>query len=269
MNAIQTFNNKQFGCINALTLDDEPWFIAKEVCDILGIGTNHLRENGRGLDNDEVANLPNWENSGLPPLIISEAGFYKLVMRSRKPEAKSFQRWVTHDVLPSLRREGAYVVSDGTEDEEVLMARGLIAAQRAIERKDKQIASLMRETDDMRPKVLFADAVGTSDDTCSVGELAKLLTQAGFKVGQNRLFTILRNRDYLGKNGSHHNIARQKYVEQGLFRIRESASVHADGGVSLHRTTRITGKGQRYFIDKFIYQGKPTDTDSQLRLAMQ
>ena len=115
-NDIQLFHNDQFGDIRALAVNDEPWFVAKDVCDLLGVATNHLREEGRGLDDDEVSSLPNWEGRGSAPLIVSEPGLYKLIMRSRKPEAKAFQRWVTHEVLPALRRDGAYVASDGTED---------------------------------------------------------------------------------------------------------------------------------------------------------
>lgn len=112
---MQIFENAQFGVIRAAEIDGEPWFVAKDVCDALGIATNHLREDGRGLDDDEVSSLPNWEGKGSAPLVVSEPGFYKLVMRSRKPEAKAFQRWVTHEVLPAIHRDGAYVATDGTE----------------------------------------------------------------------------------------------------------------------------------------------------------
>ena len=222
----------------------EPWFIAKDVCDALGVATNHLREEGRGLDDDEVSTLPNWEGKGAAPLIISEAGLYSLVLKSRKPEAKRFKRWVTHEVLPALRRDGAYVASDGDEDDATLMARALLAAKRAIDRKDRRIAEL-------EPKALFADAVSASDGTCLVGELAKMMTQAGFTVGQNRLFAILRNDGYLGKSGSNRNVPLQRYVEMGLFKIKETAVTHSDGHVTISRTTKVTGKGQRYFIERY------------------
>ena len=222
----------------------EPWFIAKDVCDALGVATNHLREEGRGLDDDEVSTLPNWEGKGAAPLIISEAGLYSLVLKSRKPEAKRFKRWVTHEVLPALRRDGAYVASDGAEDDATLMARALLAAKRAIDRKDRRIAEL-------EPKALFADAVSASDGTCLVGELAKMMTQAGFTVGQNRLFAILRNDGYLGKSGSNRNVPLQRYVEMGLFKIKETAITHADGHVTINRTPKCTGKGQRYFIERY------------------
>ena len=241
----QVFESQEFGAIRAMRdANGEPWFIAKDVCDALGVATNHLREEGRGLDDDEVSTLPNWEGKGAAPLIISEAGLYSLVLKSRKPEAKRFKRWVTHEVLPALRRDGAYVASDGAEDDATLMARALLAAKRAIDRKDRRIAEL-------EPKALFADAVSASDGTCLVGELAKMMTQAGFTVGQNRLFAILRNDGYLGKSGSNRNVPLQRYVEMGLFKIKETAITHADGHVTINRTPKVTGKGQRYFIERY------------------
>lgn len=241
----QVFENSEFGTIRAMRdTNGEPWFVAKDVCDALGVATNHLREQGRGLDDDEISTLPNWEGKGAAPLIVSEAGLYSLVLKSRKPEAKRFRRWVTHEVLPALRRDGAYVASDGDEDDATLMARALLAAKRAIDRKDRRIAEL-------EPKALFADAVSASDGTCLVGELAKMMTQAGFPIGQNRLFALLRNDGYLGKGGSNRNVPLQRYVERGLFKIKETAITHADGHVTISRTTKVTGKGQRYFIERY------------------
>ena len=175
---------------------------------------------------------------------VSEAGFYSLVLASKKPEAHAFKRWVTHEVLPALRRDGAYVASDGTEDDATLMARALLAAQRTIDRNEQRIAEL-------EPKALFADAVSASDGTCLVGELAKMMTQAGFPIGQNRLFALLRKDGYLGKGGSNRNVPLQRYVEMGLFRVKETAVTHSDGHVTISRTTKVTGKGQRYFIERY------------------
>lgn len=245
---IQVFNNEQFGNVRAMSLNDEPWFVAKDVCDVLGIKTNHLREDGRGLDDDEVMNLPNWEVGGKAPLIVSEAGFYKLVMRSRKPEAKAFQRWVTHEVLPAIRRTGGYMVAKQDETPEQIMARAVLVAQDTIERQKKQI-------EELKPKALFADAVAASDGTCLVGELAKMLKQNGVNIGQNRLFSWLRENGYLGKTGSNRNVPTQRSMEQGLFRIKETAVTHSDGHVTINRTPKVTGKGQRYFIEAFAKRG--------------
>lgn len=246
---IQVFNNEQFGNVRAMSLNDEPWFVAKDVCDVLGIKTNHLREDGRGLDDDEVMNLPNWDVGGKAPLIVSEAGFYKLVMRSRKPEAKAFQRWVTHEVLPAIRRTGGYMVAKQDETPEQIMARAVLVAQDTIERQKREIAEL-------KPKALFADAVAASDGTCLVGELAKMLKQNGVNIGQNRLFSWMREHGYLGKTGSNRNVPTQRAMEQGLFRIKETAVTHSDGHVTINRTPKVTGKGQRYFIEVFAKRGE-------------
>lgn len=246
---IQVFNNEQFGNVRAMSLNDEPWFVAKDVCDVIGIKTNHLREDGRGLDDDEVMSLPNWEVGGKAPLIVSEAGFYKLVMRSRKPEAKAFQRWVTHEVLPAIRRAGGYMVVKQDETPEQIMARAVLVAQDTIERQKRQI-------DELKPKALFADAVAASDGTCLVGELAKMLKQNGVNMGQNRLFAWMREHGYLGKTGSNRNVPTQRAMEQGLFRIKETAVTHSDGHVTINRTPKVTGKGQRYFIDAFAKRGE-------------
>lgn len=246
---IQVFNNDQFGNVRAMSLNEEPWFIAKDVCDVLGIGTNHLRESGRGLDDDEVLSLPNWEGKGSAPLIVSEAGFYKLVMRSRKPEAKAFQRWVTHEVLPAIRRTGGYMVAKQDETPEEIMARAVLVAQDTINRQKKQL-------EELKPKALFADAVAASDGTCLVGELAKMLKQNGVSIGQNRLFSWMREHGYLGKTGSNRNVPTQRAMEQGLFRIKETAVTHSDGHVTINRTPKVTGKGQRYFIEVFAKRGE-------------
>lgn len=246
---IQVFSNSQFGNVHATVINEEPWFIAKDVCDVLGVGTNHLRESGRGLDDDEVLSLPNWEGKGSAPLIVSEAGFYKLVMRSRKPEAKAFQRWVTHEVLPAIRRTGGYMVAKQDETPEEIMARAVLVAQDTINRQKKQI-------EELKPKALFADAVAASDGTCLIGELAKMLKQNGANIGQNRLFSWLRENGYLGKSGSNRNVPTQRAMEQGLFRIKETAVTHSDGHVTINRTTKVTGKGQRYFIELFAKRGE-------------
>ena len=240
------FNNDQFGQLRAIQDESgEPWFVAKDVCDALGVATNHLREDGRGLDDDEVISLPNWEGKGSAPLIINEPGFYKLVLKSRKPEAKAFQRWVTHEVLPSIRKKGGYIAAAADETPEQIMARAVLLAQDTIERQKAKI-------EELKPKALFADAVAASDGTCLVGELAKMLRQNGVQIGQNRLFEKLRQDGYLGKTGSNRNVPTQRAMELGLFRIKETSITHSDGHITVQRTAKVTGKGQQYFINRFI-----------------
>ena len=240
---IQAFNNPEFGELRAVKGDDgEPWFVARDVTNALGLDRTAVRR----LDDDEKGVHSTHTLGGdQAATTVSEPGFYKLVLASRKPEAKRFQRWVTHEVLPALRRDGAYVASDGTEDDATLMARALMAAQRTIDRNK-------RELDELRPKALFADAVAASDGTCLVGELAKMLRQNGVDLGQNRLFAYLRDNGFLGKAGSNYNVPTQRAMDMGLFRIKETAITHSDGHVTVNRTPKVTGKGQRYFIDRLM-----------------
>lgn len=253
-NEIQKFDFKGAPLRTLTDKAEEPWFVAKDVCDILELGTEHLR---RDLDEDEVTeatNLPNWQvgsNGGRVPLIISEPGLYKLVMRSRKPEAKEFQRWVTHEVLPQIRKTGGYIPTSESDSDEDIMARAVLVAQKTIKQKNQQIAEQQTRIVELEPKARFADAVAASDGTCLVGELAKMLRQNGMDIGQNRLFRLLQADGYLGKSGSNRNVPTQKAMDLGLFRIKETAITHSDGHVTINRTAKVTGKGQTYFISRY------------------
>lgn len=250
---LMAFENAAFGTIRAARVDGEPWFVAKDVCDALGL--SNTTEALRNLDTDEVSNISNSEvaqNGGRAPRIISEPGFYKLVMRSRKPEAKQFQRWVTHEVLPAIRKTGGYIAAKPDETPEEIMARALLVADETMRRQKERIEGLTAENAAMRPKALFADAVSASDGTCLIGELAKLICQNGVEIGQNRLFEWMRENEYLGKAGCNRNVPTQRAMDMGLFRIKETAVTHSDGRVTISRTPKVTGKGQTYFINKLI-----------------
>lgn len=253
-NEIQRFDFKGESLRALTNMAGEPWFVAKDACDILGIDTNHLRE---ALDDDEITNLRNsevWNQPGRAPLIISEPGLYKLIMRSRKPEAKEFQRWVTHEVLPSIRKHGAYMTQQ-TLDKALTSPDFLI--QLATKLKEEQ-----EKVKELEPKARFADAVAASDGTCLIGELAKMLRQNGLDIGQNRLFEILRQDGYLGKVGSNRNVPTQKAMDLGLFRIKETAVTHSDGHTTVNRTAKVTGKGQTYFISRYCPDDKPEPKDT-------
>ena len=241
MNEIQTFTSDEFGTIRT-TVDEsgEPWFVASDVCASLDLAnvTNAVKR----LDADELTLI---SIKGRDVNAVNEPGLYSLVLGSKKPEAKAFKRWVTHEVLPSIRKQGGYMAVREDETPDQVMARALFIAKDALERKDKELAEL-------RPKALFADAVGSSDGTCLVGEFAKMLRQNGVNIGQNRLFDWLRDNGYLGKTGSNRNVPTQRAMELGLFRIKETTVVHSDGHVTLNRTPKLTGKGQTYFLDKFL-----------------
>lgn len=241
MNEIQVFDNGEFGSIRAL-LDEngEPCFVTKDVLGILELDRTALRK----LDDDEKGvDLIHTLGGNQEVSTVTEPGFYKLVMRSRKPEAKAFQRWVTHEVLPALRRDGGYMVARD-ETPEQTMARAVLLAQATIDRQRDRIAEL-------EPKALFADAVAASDGTCLVGELAKMLRQNGVDVGQNRLFAMLREDGYLGNVGQNRNVPTQRAMDLGLFRLKETAVTHSDGHVTISRTPKVTGKGQQYFIRRY------------------
>lgn len=239
----QVFRSQEFGSIRAVARDGNPLFCAKDVAVALGYKnpSKAVRDHTRG----ERIVLPFETDGGTQQIqFITEGDMYRLIASSKLESAQHFESWVFDEVIPSIRKDGAYVASDGTEDDETLMARALIAAQRTIDRNNARIAEL-------EPKALFADAVAASDGTCLVGELAKMMTQAGFKVGQNRLFALLRDDGFLGKSGSNRNVPLQRYIEMGLFRIKETAIPHADGHVTINRTTKVTGKGQTYLIDRY------------------
>lgn len=241
-NEIQVFQNERFGTIRALSVDGEPWFVAKDVCVALAI--KNSRDALARLDDDEkgvaLTDTPGGEQR---VQTVNEAGLYTLVLSSRKPEAHAFKRWVTHEVLPAIRRTGGYMVARD-ETPEQTMARALLIARDTMDRQ-------RREIDELRPKALFADAVAASDGTCLVGELAKMIHQNGRKLGQNRLFAMMRDDGYLGKSGSNRNVPTQRSMEMGLFRIKETAVTHSDGHVTINRTPKVTGKGQRYFIERY------------------
>lgn len=253
MNEIQTFESDQFGTVRAIRDENgEPMFVAKDVCAALSIAptaASRLDEDEKGL---RLTQTPGGEQN---VLLVTEPGFYRLVLKSRKTEAKAFQRWVTHEVLPALRRDGGYMVARDETPEET-MARAVLLAQQTIDRQRSRIAGLEAENEEMRPKALFADAVAASDGTCLIGEFAKMLRQNGVDVGQNRLFAMLREDGYLGKVGQNRNVPTQRSMELGLFRIKETAITHSDGHVTINRTPKLTGKGQRYFLERYGKTGE-------------
>ena len=245
MNKLQIFKNNQFGNVRIILKDNEPWFIAKDVCDCLEI--NNSRQALSRLDDDEKNSVI--LNDGIPgnpeKSIVNEYGLYSLVLSSRKPEAKEFKRWITHDVIPQIRKTGQYVAD---------IPRTLPDALRAYANEVEEHNKAKALIEEQKPKVLFADSVAASHTSILVGDLAKLLHQNGVKnMGQKRLFNWLRENSYLIKRkGSDYNSPTQKAMEMGLFQIKETVVSHADGHTSVNKTTKVTGKGQQYFINKFL-----------------
>lgn len=254
MNEMQIFNNSEFGEIRTITKDDEPMFCLTDVCRILEIKNvsdckSRLRQKG-------VVTTDTLTNGGKQKMIfIDESNLYKTIFQSRKDSAERFTEWVTSEVLPSIRKNGGYITGQETLSDEELLSKALMVAQRKIDEKNNIIAMQDSRIQGMIPKEIFADAVSASHTSILVGDLAKLICQNGYQIGQKRLFDWLRANGYLIKSGSSYNMPTQRYVEQGLFEIKESNLVNPDGSVRITRTPKVTGKGQVYFVNKFLSKG--------------
>lgn len=242
MDNIKVFNNNEFGNIRVSDIDNEVWFVGKDIAEALGYSKARNAIATHVSDDDKKdAPIQGTLGGTQQMTVINESGVYALVFGSKLESAKRFKHWVTSEVLPTLRKTGSYGMPQGKE----LLALAVIEAQKTIEEKDKEIER-------MRPKEVFADAVASSKDSILIGELAKLICQNGYSIGQNRLFTWMRDNGYLMVQGASRNIPKQRYVEQGLFEIKESSIANPDGSVRLIKTTKVTAKGQQYFIQKFL-----------------
>lgn len=244
---IQRFDFKGAALRTLTDENGEPWFIAKDVCDILGHSNVSMALDRLDDDERSKSNLGRQGETN----IVTEAGLYSLVLGSRKPEAHEFKRWVTHEVLPQIRKTGGYIPTTDADDDMTILAKAVMIGQRTMEEQKRRIAAQESHIKELEPKARFADAVAASDGTCLIGELAKMLRQNGLDIGQNRLFEILRQDGYLGKTGSNRNVPTQKAMDLGLFRIKETAITHSDGHVTINRTAKVTGKGQTYFINRY------------------
>lgn len=241
MDNLQIFKNSEFGEIRTVTVNDEPMFCLTDICKALEI--KNATDVAKRLDEDERTRL-NLGRQG-ETNFITESGLYAVILRSDKPNARKFRKWVTSEVLPSIRKNGGYIAGQENMTDDELMAKALMVAQNKIAERDKQIER-------MKPKEIFADAVSASETSILVGDLAKLISQNGYKIGQKRLFEWLRTNNFLIKCGSSRNMPQQRFVEQGLFEVKESNIQNPDGSVRITRTTKVTGKGQIYFVNKFM-----------------
>lgn len=248
---LQIFSNSEFGEIRTITKDDEPMFCLADVCkalEISNVGNVKQRLSEKGIHTADTLT-----KGGMQKMtFISEANLYKTIFQSRKESAERFTDWVTSEVLPSIRKNGGYIAGQETMSDEELMAKALLVANNKIAERDKIIKQKQARIEQMKPKEIFADAVATSHTSILVGDLAKLICQNGVQIGQKRLFVWLRDRGYLIKSGSSYNMPTQRYIEQGLFEIKESNLVNPDGSVRITRTPKVTGKGQVYFVNKFL-----------------
>ncbi len=252
---LQVFENNEFGEIRALVIDNEPWLVGKDVAEILGY-SNPSKAVIMHVDEDDRTKemIPHSQNGNMvktQTTLINESGLYSLILSSKLPSAKKFKRWVTSEVLPSIRKHGIYATPKTIEDmlnDPDTMIKTLQALKK--EREEKQ--KLQQQIERDKPKVLFADAVSTSKSSILVGELAKILKQNGVDIGQNRLFKWLRQNGYLiSRKGTDYNMPTQYSMNLGLFEVKETTITHSDGHISISKTPKVTGKGQIYFINKF------------------
>lgn len=253
---LQIFNNEEFGEVRTITKDDEPMFCLADVCkalEISNVGNVKQRLSEKGI---HTADTPT--KGGLQKMIfINEANLYKTIFQSRKESAERFTEWVTSEVLPSIRKNGGYIAGQETLSDEELMAKALLVANNKIAERDKIIEQKQARIEQMKPKEIFADAVATSHTSILVGDLAKLICQNGYQIGQKRLFDWLRANGYLIKRkGAEWNMPTQKSIEMGLFEIKESTHINGSGCNVTTRTPKVTGKAQVYFVNKFLKGAK-------------
>ena len=248
MNELQIFNSEEFGEVRTVVLNSEPMFCLVDVCKALDI--KNATDVAKRLDDDERTRL-NLGRQG-ETNFVTESGLYAVILRSDKPNAKKFRKWITGEVLPSIRKNGGYIAGQETLSDEELLSKALMVAQRKIEEKNNIIAMQDSRIQGMIPKEIFADAVSASHTSILVGDLAKLICQNGVQIGQKRLFEWLRENNFLIKSGASRNMPKQRYVEQGLFEVKESNIQNPDGSVRITKTTKVTGKGQVYFVNKFL-----------------
>lgn len=257
MNKLQVFSfeGKE---VRTIQKAGQPWWVLKDVCEVLEIGnsrdvTARLDEDEKGVGN--IDTLGGRQNV----TVISESGLYNVILLSRKPEARQFKRWVTHEVLPQIRQHGVYLTTDKLEE---LMndPDAWIQLLTVLKQERQEKAQLQLQVVRDKPKVVFADAVAVSDGTILIGELAKILKGNGIDIGQNRLFERLRQDGFLIKRqGTDYNAPTQRAMELGLFRVKETAITHSDGHVTISKTTKVTGRGQQYFVNYFLGRGGSRD----------
>ena len=237
--------------VRVIMKDNEPWFVMNDVCEVLEIKNprdafSRLEEHEKGVGNTDSYNSP--------INIINEYGLYSLVFTSRKPEAREFKNWVTRDILPSIRKRGVYATEDFTK-KALEDPQFMIDALTALKKEREEKAKLELEKEINKPKVLLAESIENSDSLILIRDLAIILKQNGFNIGQNRLYERLRDMGYLVKHGTSKNLPTQRSAELGLFRVVET-TYNGSEGSKINKVTKVTGKGQLYFTNKFLKEIK-------------
>ncbi|CCI87008.1 phage repressor protein/antirepressor Ant [Lactobacillus gigeriorum] len=240
------FENQQ---VRTVIIDSEPYFVGKDVATILGYARTADALKSHVDEEDKLTRQFTDSGQRREMVIINESGLYSLILSSKLPTAKKFKRWVTSEVLPAIRKHGAYMTDEKAFD--------VVNNKEGLASLLQQAADQLREKDiliaEMKPKALFADSVATSESTILIGELAKILRGNGVEIGATRLFRWLREHGYLiNRKGSDWNMPTQKAMNLGLFKIKETTINHSNGTTSISKTPKVTGKGQQYFINKFL-----------------
>lgn len=250
MNDVTIFRKDEFGAVRAVTLDGEPWFVAADVCRALGLGNSSMAISKLDEDERTLISIEGASN-GLPVNAVNEPGLYSLVLGSRKPEAKAFKRWITHEVIPAIRKTGGYIAAKPDETPEEIMARALVVANETLARHKQQLEAANAKIQADAPKVLFAETVQKAEGDILVRQLAKLMVQRGYDIGEQRLYEILRRDGFVIKaNAKDKNLPTQRSVDMGLMRSIERTIGNVNG-TFIKLTTVITPKGQIYFLNKY------------------
>ena len=251
MNNISTFNNPAFGSVRAVSINNEPYFVGKDVTEVLGY-QNGSRDINRHVDAEDRRKAMVFDgNQDKETILINESGLYSLILGSKLPKAKEFKRWVTAEVLPAIRKTGGYV-NDTAQFVESYFGQLEPSQKHALTMMFDESKRMSAQLKEQAPKVLFANAVETAHNSILIGDLAKIIRQNGVDIGQKRLFEWLRQNGYLIKDGQSKNMPTQKAMEMSLFEVKESTINNPDGSVRITRTTKVTGKGQTYFVKKFL-----------------
>ena len=253
MNELQIFKSSEFGQVRTVTIDGEPWLVGKDIATALGYANTRKALNDHVDDEDKGVTKCDTLGGAQEMTIINESGLYSLVLSSKLPTAKKFKHWVTAEILPSIRRTGGYIANAETMTDAEIMSKALLIAKKTIENREQRIHSLEAESERMKPKEIFADAVSASSSSILIGDLAKILHGNGIKIGRGRLFAWMREHGFLIKQkGTSYNMPTQRAMELGLFRVKEGSYVDGKGNNIITKTTKVTGKGQQYFINKFL-----------------
>lgn len=257
-NEIKVFSNEEFGSIRRVEIDGEYWLSGKDVAQALGYAKPENALSAHVDDEDKTTTLVQGTGSNYKSkaTVINESGLYSLVLSSKLPSAKKFKRWVTSEVLPSVRKHGAYMTPE-TLEAAILNPDYLLKVATALKEETDKRKALESKVQADAPKVLFADSVAASTSTILISELAKILRQNGVNTGEKRLFRWMRENGYLVKrNGTDYNMPTQLSMELGILKVKETVVCHSDGHTSISKTPKVTGKGQTYFLNKFLGEGK-------------